>query len=148
MQHRDVRNPRGPADGITVSAPIPGEVQCSAPAGSVFIQDTRTCEPAAPLRLLLFVAVMNFFSTVFTLCLHVVVVSLNLSGALDDWCVCRAQLTVLVAGPTNCDGLSPSALVAEYPGVRKDSGRLPNARSVRGLPIIILATDPCCIGIL
>ena len=87
MQHRDVRNPRGPADGITVSAPIPGEVQCSAPAGSVFIQDTRTCEPAAPLRLLLFVAVMNFFSTVFTLCLHVVVVSLNLSGALDDWCV-------------------------------------------------------------
>jgi hypothetical protein len=46
VQHLDTRNPRGPSDGITVSAPIPGEVQCSAPAGSVFIQDTRTCELA------------------------------------------------------------------------------------------------------
>jgi len=39
--HRDKRNPRGPSDGITVSAPIPGEMQATATAGSVFIQDSR-----------------------------------------------------------------------------------------------------------
>ena len=43
--HRDTRNPRGPRDGITVSAPIPGELQVEAPAGSVFIQDSRMCGP-------------------------------------------------------------------------------------------------------
>ena len=36
--HRDPRNPRGPEDGITVSAPIPGEMQVVASAGSVFVQ--------------------------------------------------------------------------------------------------------------
>lgn len=40
--HRSVLNPRGPADGICVAAPIPGEMQVRAKAGSVFIQDTRT----------------------------------------------------------------------------------------------------------
>ena len=40
--HRDPRNPRGPADGISVTAPIPGELQVSAPAGSVYIQDSRS----------------------------------------------------------------------------------------------------------
>lgn len=45
--HRDPRNPRGPADGINVAAPIPGELQCSAPPGSVFIQDTRTWHSSA-----------------------------------------------------------------------------------------------------
>ena len=39
--HKDPRNPRGPEDGIDSSAPIPGELQVSAPAGSVFMQDTR-----------------------------------------------------------------------------------------------------------
>ena len=39
--HRATNNPRGPEDGITVSAPIPGEMQCCAPAGSVYIQDSR-----------------------------------------------------------------------------------------------------------
>jgi ectoine hydroxylase-related dioxygenase (phytanoyl-CoA dioxygenase family) len=39
--HRDKRNPRGPSDGINVSAPIPGEMQVAATAGSVFIQDSR-----------------------------------------------------------------------------------------------------------
>ena len=39
--HKDPRNPRGPDDGIDQNAPIPGEFQVSAPAGSVFIQDTR-----------------------------------------------------------------------------------------------------------
>lgn len=39
--HRDARNPRGPDDGIDERAPIPGELQVSAPAGSVFLQDTR-----------------------------------------------------------------------------------------------------------
>ena len=29
-----IRNPRGPKDGITVTAPIPGDMQVSAPAGS------------------------------------------------------------------------------------------------------------------
>ena len=40
--HRDPRNPRGPSDGISVAAPIPGELQVSAPAGSVYIQDSRS----------------------------------------------------------------------------------------------------------
>jgi ectoine hydroxylase-related dioxygenase (phytanoyl-CoA dioxygenase family) len=39
--HKDPRNPRGPDDGINENAPIPGEFQVSAPAGSVFMQDTR-----------------------------------------------------------------------------------------------------------
>jgi hypothetical protein len=39
--HRDKRNPRGPSDGINVSAPIQGEMQVTAKAGSVFIQDSR-----------------------------------------------------------------------------------------------------------
>lgn len=39
--HLDLRNPRGPADGINVMAPIRGEMQIEAPAGSVLIQDTR-----------------------------------------------------------------------------------------------------------
>ncbi|MCH2665958.1 phytanoyl-CoA dioxygenase family protein, partial [bacterium] len=39
--HKDPRNPRGPDDGINQHAPIPGEFQVSAPAGSVFMQDTR-----------------------------------------------------------------------------------------------------------
>ena len=33
--HRDKRNPRGPSDGIMVSAPIPGDMQITAKAGSV-----------------------------------------------------------------------------------------------------------------
>ena len=45
--HRDKRNPRGPADGITVTAPIPGEMQVSAPAGSVYIQDSRSWHSSA-----------------------------------------------------------------------------------------------------
>ena len=40
--HRDARNPRGPEDGISIVAPIPGELQVSAPAGSVYIQDSRS----------------------------------------------------------------------------------------------------------
>ena len=39
--HKDKRNPRGP-DGLTVTAPIPGELQITAPAGSVYIQDSRS----------------------------------------------------------------------------------------------------------
>ena len=39
--HKDPRNPRGPDDGINERAPIPGELQISAPEGSVFMQDTR-----------------------------------------------------------------------------------------------------------
>ena len=39
--HRDHRNPRGLHDGTDVAAPIPGEMQVVAPAGSMFIQDTR-----------------------------------------------------------------------------------------------------------
>ena len=39
--HKDPRNPRGPDDGIDERAPLPGEFQISAPAGSVFMQDTR-----------------------------------------------------------------------------------------------------------
>ena len=47
--HRDPRNPRGPADDICVAAPIPGELQVSAPAGSVYIQDSRSWH-ASPLH--------------------------------------------------------------------------------------------------
>jgi len=39
--HKDKRTPRGPSDGIMLSAPIPGEIQIKAKAGSVFIQDSR-----------------------------------------------------------------------------------------------------------
>lgn len=39
--HKDNRNPRGPFDEITLSAPIPGEIQIEAKSGSVFIQDSR-----------------------------------------------------------------------------------------------------------
>ena len=45
--HKDPRNPRGPDDGIDSSAPIPGELQVSAPAGSVFMQDTRVWHSGA-----------------------------------------------------------------------------------------------------
>ncbi len=45
--HRDRRNPRGPDDGITVTAPIPGDMQVSAPAGSVYIQDSRAWHASA-----------------------------------------------------------------------------------------------------
>ena len=45
--HRDPRNPRGPEDGITVTAPIPGDMQVAAKAGSVFIQDSRTWHASA-----------------------------------------------------------------------------------------------------
>ncbi len=45
--HRDARNPRGPDDGITVTAPIPGDLQVTARAGSVFIQDSRTWHASA-----------------------------------------------------------------------------------------------------
>ena len=39
--HKDKRNPRGPSDGISVAAPIPGDMQIRAKAGSVYIQDSR-----------------------------------------------------------------------------------------------------------
>ena len=45
--HRDTRNPRGPRDGISIVAPIPGELQVSAPAGSVYIQDSRSWHASA-----------------------------------------------------------------------------------------------------
>ena len=45
--HRDARNPRGPGDGITVTAPIPGDMQVTAKAGAVFIQDSRTWHASA-----------------------------------------------------------------------------------------------------
>ena len=45
--HRDKRNPRGPADGMSVTAPIPGDMQASAKAGSVFIQDSRNWHASA-----------------------------------------------------------------------------------------------------
>ena len=45
--HKDKRNPRGPADGITVTAPIPGDMQIRAPAGSVYIQDSRSWHASA-----------------------------------------------------------------------------------------------------
>jgi ectoine hydroxylase-related dioxygenase (phytanoyl-CoA dioxygenase family) len=45
--HKDKRNPRGPADGITVTAPIPGDMQVTAKAGSVYIQDSRSWHASA-----------------------------------------------------------------------------------------------------
>jgi len=39
--HKDGRTPRGPSDGITLSAPIPGEIQIKGNSGSVLIQDSR-----------------------------------------------------------------------------------------------------------
>ena len=45
--HRDKRNPRGPEDGISVTAPILGDIQVSAKAGSVFIQDSRNWHASA-----------------------------------------------------------------------------------------------------
>ena len=47
--HRDPRNPRGPVDNICVAAPISGELQVAAPAGSVYIQDSRSWH-ASPLH--------------------------------------------------------------------------------------------------
>ena len=44
----DPRNPRGPDCGIDEWSPLQGEVQVSAPAGSVFIQDTRSWHSTAP----------------------------------------------------------------------------------------------------
>ena len=38
----DPRNPRDPRSGINVMAPIAGEIQVEAAAGSVLVQDTRT----------------------------------------------------------------------------------------------------------
>ncbi len=45
--HKDPRNPRGPADGMMVTAPIPGDMQVTAPAGSVYIQDSRSWHASA-----------------------------------------------------------------------------------------------------
>ncbi len=45
--HKDKRNPRGPDDGITVTAPIPGDMQITAKAGSVYIQDSRSWHASA-----------------------------------------------------------------------------------------------------
>ena len=45
--HKDPRNPRGPDDGIDQWAPIPGELQISAPVGSVYLQDTRVWHSTA-----------------------------------------------------------------------------------------------------
>jgi ectoine hydroxylase-related dioxygenase (phytanoyl-CoA dioxygenase family) len=45
--HKDKRNPRGPTDCIIVSAPIPGDMQVTAPAGSVYIQDSRSWHASA-----------------------------------------------------------------------------------------------------
>ena len=45
--HKDKRNPRGPADNITVTAPIPGDMQICARAGSVYIQDSRSWHASA-----------------------------------------------------------------------------------------------------
>ena len=45
--HRDKRNPRGPSDDMTVTAPIPGDIQIEAPAGSVYIQDSRSWHASA-----------------------------------------------------------------------------------------------------
>ena len=49
-QDTERRNPRGPADGMDDSAPIPGEQQMVAPAGSIFIQDSR-CWHSTPANL-------------------------------------------------------------------------------------------------
>ena len=43
--HKDPRNPRSTLDGIDGRSPIPGELQITAPPGSVFIQDSRTWVP-------------------------------------------------------------------------------------------------------
>ncbi len=45
--HKDSRNPRGPKDGISVTSPIPDDMQITAKAGAVFIQDSRCwhCSP-------------------------------------------------------------------------------------------------------
>ena len=45
--HKDPRNPRGPDDGIDQWRAIPGELQISAPAGSVYLQDTRVWHSTA-----------------------------------------------------------------------------------------------------
>lgn len=45
--HKDPRNPRGPADGMMVTAPIPGDMQITAPSGSVYIQDSRAWHASA-----------------------------------------------------------------------------------------------------
>lgn len=45
--HRETRNPRGPNDGMVVTAPIPGDMQVEARAGSVYIQDSRCWHAAA-----------------------------------------------------------------------------------------------------
>lgn len=45
--HKDKRNPRGPADNMTVTAPIPGDMQITASAGSVYIQDSRSWHASA-----------------------------------------------------------------------------------------------------
>ena len=45
--HKDKRTPRGPSDEITVSAPIPGDMQVTATAGSVYIQDSRSWHASA-----------------------------------------------------------------------------------------------------
>ena len=47
--HKDTRNPRGASDGITCTAPIPGDMQITAAAGSVYIQDSRSWH-ASPLH--------------------------------------------------------------------------------------------------
>jgi ectoine hydroxylase-related dioxygenase (phytanoyl-CoA dioxygenase family) len=47
--HRDTRNPRGPEDGISVTSPIPGDMQITAKAGSVFVQDSR-CWHSSPMH--------------------------------------------------------------------------------------------------
>lgn len=39
--HRDLRNPRGADDAIDEHAPIPGELQVRATAGSVLVTDSR-----------------------------------------------------------------------------------------------------------
>jgi len=39
--HKDRRTPRGPRDNITITAPISGEMQVKAKAGSVLLQDSR-----------------------------------------------------------------------------------------------------------
>ena len=44
--HRDGRNPRGPDDGIVVTAPLPGDMQVTARAGSVYVQDSRSWHAA------------------------------------------------------------------------------------------------------
>ena len=48
--HLDRRNPRNPDDGIHDLLPIPGEVQVTAPPGSVMLQDSCVRRPP-PLHL-------------------------------------------------------------------------------------------------